>query len=57
MGITFQPLAETKMLKNKDLVRLKFSYNVIIPLINVKKTTVAGILTFMSSTFNAQLRS
>ena len=53
--MTFQLLAETKMLKNKDLFCLKLSYVVIIPLINVKKPTVAGILTFMSSTFNAQL--
>ena len=44
LGIKFQHLIKTKMLKNKDFL----SNVVLILLINVKMPTIVDILTFMS---------
>ena len=48
LSIKFQLLIKGKMMKNNDLSCFKLSDIVFILLINVKMTTIVGILTFMS---------
>ena len=44
----FKPLTKTKMLKNKDFSCFQTLYVVFIMLINVKMSTIVGIVTLMS---------
>ena len=44
----FQLLIKTKMVKNKDFLAFKLSDVVFVMLINVKVSTIVGILTSMS---------
>ena len=48
MSMKFQLLLKIKTLNNKDFICFKLSYAVFILVINVKMTTIVGILTFMS---------
>ena len=48
LSMEFKPLTKTKMLKNKDFSCFQTLYVVFIMLINVKMSTIVGIVTLMS---------
>ena len=58
LSITFQFLIKINYRKIKYFLALKLSYIVFIMLINVKMSTIVGILTFYEQNiFHAQVRS